>query len=199
VFGRRNEEDKRRPNPFAAPAPGLHDDEGVVVHPARAPREDAQTSAFAPLLAAPMSLAGGLERIGQFDPSFDEKQFLQDVRKIFADILAAFAKGDLAPVQNRLGPTVVPHFQTAIDARAKAGEVLENKINRVREAEVTAARIEDDKAFITVRFVSEQENILRDASGAILSGAPGKPEEITDLWTFARTAKSPWQLVETRS
>jgi predicted lipid-binding transport protein (Tim44 family) len=50
--------------------------------------------------------------------------------------------------------------------------------------------------------VSDQENILRDASGKILSGEEGKIEEISDLWTFSRDTKAAapeWQLIETRS
>jgi predicted lipid-binding transport protein (Tim44 family) len=57
-----------------------------------------------------------------------------------------------------------------------------------------------------VRFVSEQENILRAietiVAGDGVTGAPGKIEEITDLWVFAHDAKSSnadWQVVETKS
>ena len=203
VFGRRNDEDRQRPNPFVAPAPDPKDDEGVIVRPRATPTEDtAQASAFAPLLVAPMSLAGTLERLRRLDPTFDEKQFLQNVRTTFTAIVSAFAKGDLSPVEHRLGPAVLPEFQTALTARQKAGETLENKITRIREAEVTSASVDDARAVITVRIVSEQENILRDAAGNIQSGAPGKPEEITDLWAFARDAKSAdpdWQLAETKS
>jgi predicted lipid-binding transport protein (Tim44 family) len=200
VLGRRNEEDRTRPNPFATPASSLSDEGDAVVRPRGA--GNAQAPAFAPLLSAPMSLAGALERVGQLDPSFDEKQFLQDAKAIFTSVVGAFAKGDLTVVQDKLGAGVLPHFAAAIAARQKAGETLENKVNRVREAEVTAADIADNRAFITVRFVSEQENILRDAGGKILSGAPGKPEEITDIWVFSRDAKaqnSNWQVAETKS
>lgn len=199
VFGRRNEEDRQRPNPFATPAPNPRRDDGVIVRPGSSGADDAQMPALPPLLAAPMSLAGALERVKQLDSGFDEKQFLQEARKIFADVVAAFAKGDLSTVQDRLGPSVLPGFQAAVDARVKAGETLDNKITRMHDTEVNAARTDDKCAYITVRFVSEQQNILRDASGIIVSGAPGKTEEIIDLWTFARDAKSGWQLVETKS
>lgn len=199
VLGRRNEEDRQRPNPFATPAPGpADDDSGAIVRPQL--RGNAPASSFTPISVAPLSLAGGLEQIKEVDISFDEKQFLQDAKEMFSSVVGAFAKGDLSSVKDRLGAAVLPHFAAAINARQKAGETLENKVVRVREAEVTAARAENNRAIIAVRFVSEQENILRDASGNVLSGAPGKLEEITDLWTFARDAKETgWQVIETKS
>jgi len=197
VFGRRNDNDRQRPNPFAAPPPGTRDDEDVMVLAKRP-----ETAAPALLAPAPLSLAGALEAAKKLDPSFDEKKFLQDARGFFTIIVGDFATGDLSRSRTLLGPSVLPHFEAAIAARVKAGETLESRIIRIRETETAAARIEDTQLFIAVRFVSEQENILCDASGKIVSGAPGKVEEITDLWTFARDTRAltpAWQLVETKS
>lgn len=194
VFGRRNEEDPQRPNPFIMPAPGPKSDQ-----------PDASTSPPKPkalIGAAPESLAGGLEQIKALDPTFDERAFLQSVRATFTTIVEDFAKGDMSGIASLLGPNVLPHFQNAIDARQKAGQSMESHIWRINDAETTAAKTDGTRAIITVRFVSHQENILRDASGQIVSGAPGKIEEITDIWTFTRdtAAKDPnWILTETRS
>jgi len=202
VFGRRNDEDVQRPNPFATPAPTNSNDD-VILSPAGRNRDaNLVPPSFIPLLTAPTSLAGALERVKLTDPSFDEKEFLQGARTAFTTILGAFAKGDLTPVRSLLGPNVLPHFEAAIAARAKSGETLATRVIRVRDAETTAAEASSSEARITVHFESEQENIIRDASGTILSGGPGKIEAITDLWTFARSVKSAspdWQLVETKS
>ena len=59
----------------------------------------------------------------------------------------------------------------------------------------------DGTAFITVRFVSTQVNLTRDAQGSIVDGSV-EPGEATDLWTFARATGAPdpnWLLVETRT
>src|SRR5271170_2819722 len=109
VFGRRNDSDRSRPNPFAAPAPGVRDDEDVMVLAQRN-----RKPAVAPLVppgAAPMSLQGALDAVKQLDPSFDEKQFLQNVRTMFTKIVGAFAKGDLTDVKKFLGPAVLPRFE----------------------------------------------------------------------------------------
>jgi predicted lipid-binding transport protein (Tim44 family) len=202
VFGRRNDEDTQRPNPFATPAPSRNDDAMLPPAGARSRNNTIVPPPPLPLLTAPTSLAGVLEQVKLMDPIFDEKEFLQGARTAFTTIIQAFAKGDLTPVRVLLGPNVLPHFETAVAARAKAGETLETRIVRIREAETTAAETSNAEARITVHFESEQENILRDASGIVLSGIPGKSEEISDLWTFARSVKSAspdWQLVETRS
>ena len=190
VFGRRNDEDRPPSvNPFAAP-PAREDED--------APRARAAQS-FAPIKVAPASLLGGLEQVKGVAPDFDEKVFLQAVRQDFTQIVGDFAKGDLSASASLLAPAVRAHFEAAIAARQKAGETLENKIARIKDAEVTEARVEDGRAFITVRIDSEQENILRDASGGVVSGA-GQLEEIIDIWVFSREAKAAgWVLAETRT
>jgi predicted lipid-binding transport protein (Tim44 family) len=199
VFGRRNDEDKERPNPFAAPLQPPRDEtpaQGAV--PGNAPV--ALPPLLQPFRAAPASLAGGLEQAKALDANFDEKQFLQGARQAFTMIVEDFSKGDLSRITRLLGPDVLPHFRASIDACVAAGQVMESKINNIREAETAAAKVDGTTITITVRFVSEQENVLRDASGHVIGGEVGRVEEITDLWTFARdtTSSDPnWILVET--
>jgi predicted lipid-binding transport protein (Tim44 family) len=197
VFGRRNDEDRQRPNPFIAPLVQPQDNadkSGPTGLPSRPP--------IVPQLfkAAPASLAGGLEQIKARDAAFDEKQFLQEAKLTFTKVVEDFAKGDMTNITPLLSPPVLAHFQTALEARRNAGQVMESKINAIKDVETTAARIDGDQAFISVRFVSNQENVLRDNNNQVIGGEDGKVEEITDLWTFARdmaTKDAPWLLVQT--
>lgn len=205
VLGRRNDDEKQRPNPFVTPAPDLKDSQKNDPKAIRSAVVDTIADAYIalrPTHAAPASLTGGLEQIRTLDPSFDEKVFLQGARAAFTMIVEDFAKGDMNRIGRLLGPGVLPHFQNAIEARRKAGQTMESRIVRIRDAETVTARTEDARAVITIRFVSEQENTLRDASGQVINGEAGKVEEITDLWTFARDTKSGdpnWILTETRA
>ena len=55
---------------------------------------------------------------------------------------------------------------------------------------------------ITVRFKSDQINLLSDAEGQVLEGDPQTAVEVIDLWTFERDTASQdpnWTLVETRT
>src|SRR5262249_16577324 len=78
VFGRRNDEDTQRPNPFATPAPQPRKNEDEKFDAAAA------TPAFKPILVAPNSLAGALDQIKTLDQTFDEKQFLQNAKSSFS-------------------------------------------------------------------------------------------------------------------
>ena len=72
----------------------------------------------------------------------------------------------------------------------------------VPTTEVVGAEMRGRDARITVRFKSEQINLLRDAEGKVLDGDPQTAEEVVDLWTFERdtTSQDPnWTLVETRT
>jgi predicted lipid-binding transport protein (Tim44 family) len=74
------------------------------------------------------------------------------------------------------------------------------------EVEVTDARLDGKRVFVTVRINSQQESILRDASGTPIGGRPGERADVIDIWTFLRdTADSTpatanrWLLAETRA
>jgi predicted lipid-binding transport protein (Tim44 family) len=57
-------------------------------------------------------------------------------------------------------------------------------------------------AVVTVRFVSEQINVVRNADGQIVDGNPNEVQKVVDLWTFRRdtTSGDPnWQLIKTES
>lgn len=199
VLGRRNDDEPQRPNPFATPAHPNHDEEDVMVLPERAKPLPAPGVTAAGHAAA--SLVGGLEQIKEVDPSFDEKQFLQGAKTAFTGIVKAFAQGDLSRVARLLGPVVYEQFDSAIKGREAAAQKLETRIERVTEAEVTAAKLEGTRATLKVGFVSHQTNVKRDKEGKVIEGDPEKAEEIHDLWTFARDLKSEnpnWLLVETQ-
>ena len=194
VLGSRRDDDPQRPNPFVPPpAPPQAD-------PAYG-QPQATPSRMPPAPLPPASLAGGLAQVQSIDQSFEEKAFLRNAGDIFTAIVGAYAAGNLSAVAEFLTPPLLGHFQQAVDARKAAGQTAQSRVVRIREAEAVAARAEGPQAFVTTRFVSDQENILRDARGSIIGGVEGKTEAVTDIWTFARDTKTPgakWVVVETR-
>lgn len=202
VLGRREEGEEEKPpraNPFALPEKDNDEDDVVVIEGRAKP---AGPSVLTPFGHAPDSLAGALDQIKQADPSFDEKKFIEGAKIAFASIVTTFAAGDLSPVARFLGPSVRGPFEQAIAARRAAGQTLENRVDRIAAMDIIAAKITDRTAQLTVDIVSYQVNILRDAAGQIMDGAPGQAEEVRDVWLFSRALDSAdpnWQLVETRS
>lgn len=192
VLGRRTGEERPRPSPFTA-APSRPDN--VVPLPQRAAVD------AAPAADEPVSLAEAIRQIHAADQSFDEKVFLQGARGAFQMIVGAFALGDTAALRPLLADDVYDSFAKAIRQRQSAGETLETRIERIRDADVIEARLDGRDAVVTVKFVSEQTNLVRNTAGEIVDGDPRQPVEVVDIWTFRRNtrARDPnWALVETR-
>ncbi len=64
------------------------------------------------------------------------------------------------------------------------------------------AELQGRTAFVTIKFISEQVNVVRDSDGEVVEGDPNHGTKITDIWTFARNTRSrdpDWTLVATRS
>jgi predicted lipid-binding transport protein (Tim44 family) len=79
---------------------------------------------------------------------------------------------------------------------------MTTELVNIDAAEIVMAEIRGTFARLTVRFTSEQSNLLRDAQDNVIEGDPGTTEKIVDLWTFERDTRSSdpnWALVETRS
>lgn len=198
VLGRRTGDEDGRANPYAGrgqPRIKDADDSGdnVVTLPGRSrPQAD----------EVPTPEGGsGLTQIRIADPSFDDREFLRGARMAFGMIVEAFASADSDALRPLLSDELFAEFDGAIRERLGAGETLETRVERIESAEITEARVDEGTAFITVKFVSTQVNLTRDADGTIVDGSV-EPGEAIDLWTFARpseTADPNWFLVETRT
>lgn len=193
VLGRRGEDEGRRTDPFGLskrePAP----DDNVVAMPERHVPTPEELASMDPLEA-------GITQIKAADPSFREKEFVKGARAAFEAILEAFAKADTANLKSLLDNTVYENFAGAIQARAKAGHELETTIVGIDESEIVKAEMDGNLARVTVKFVTEQVNALKDAEGEIVEGDPANVVKVSDIWTFCRNTKSRdpnWLLVAT--
>jgi predicted lipid-binding transport protein (Tim44 family) len=145
-------------------------------------------------------LAKGFEAIAGADPNFDPENFVDGAKSAFEMIVTSFAMGDLGKVKTFLSKEVYENFADAVEERMKAKETLETTVVGFQSATISAARMEDTNAVVTVKFVSEQINATRDADGNVIAGDAETPVDVTDIWTFTRDTKSRdpnWALVET--
>lgn len=136
------------------------------------------------------------------DPSFSAQAFLSGARMAFEMIVAAYAAGDKKALRPLLADQVYKPFCDAIDARARAGEEMSTELMAIRSADMTEAVLVGTVAQVTVRFVSEQINIVKTLDGRVVEGDPSRIATVVDEWTFSRDtrAKDPnWQLTATRS
>ncbi|HET6519546.1 MAG TPA: Tim44/TimA family putative adaptor protein [Geminicoccaceae bacterium] len=196
VLGRRTGHERRRTGPVGRPE-GANDN--VVAMPGRAGKAETE-AAIANLSDG--AVKSGLTQIRLADAQFDLPGFQRGARQAFEMIVDAFAAGDKGSLRPLLAPDVFDGFARAIDARQAAGHVLDTQLISVKSAEVVEAGMNGSRARATVRFVSDQINVTRDAGGQVVAGDPDRSEEVVDLWTFERDTRSDdpnWELVETRT
>ena len=203
VLGRRTGNEKPPRPIFGNRRPAEADDDKVVPLPPRNERvEEAppRGDIAAPRETVPNSPAAGVAQIQAADPSFDPDGFVQGAQAAFEMIVGAFAEGDTATLRPLLNDAVFTRFSDAIREREQQRQTLETTIVAVKSVDLHEAHMEGRTAFVTVRFVSDQINVVRDGGGKAVEGEPGQTVELVDLWTFARDTRSPdpnWLLVAT--
>lgn len=144
----------------------------------------------------------GLTQISTTDPEFNHRGFLHGAQAAFEMIVEAFARSDSAALRPLLADDVYDQFVEAIRERLAKKQNLETTLVSVRGTDILEAALEGRTAKITVKFVTEQINVIRDADGAIVAGDETKVAPVTDIWMFSRNTRSRdpnWLLAETRS
>ena len=146
--------------------------------------------------------AAGIAEIRLQDPAFDTNQFLAGAKFAYEAVVTAFAAGNRKTLGELLTRDVLENFSGAIDEREERGETLETTVVGVSSADVVDARMAGHTAEVTVKFVTELMNVIRDATGALPPGKSDSVRVVTDIWTFVRDVRASdpnWALAETRS
>ncbi|HTK84038.1 MAG TPA: Tim44/TimA family putative adaptor protein [Patescibacteria group bacterium] len=210
ILGTRHGNERSRPNPFVTPR--STDTSGrPPASRAPAPEQTAHEGMFGtPALQSGldrnMSVTGvnteqGLTDISRADRAFDLIHFLRGAQDAFVMVVEAYAAGDRSLLRDLLSDPVYQAFSNVIAEREKNLQKASVEIHAVRRVEVVSARLENRDAYITVRFVTDETNVLRDAAGRVIEGNPDRVSEIIDIWTFTRNLRSrnpAWIVSETR-
>ncbi|MDE0779226.1 MAG: Tim44/TimA family putative adaptor protein [Alphaproteobacteria bacterium] len=144
----------------------------------------------------------GLRAILAAEESFSLKEFCEGARSAFETIVTSFAKGDCETLRPLLSDEVYENFAGVIDSREANGETMEMTLVGIREAEAIEANMDGRVAFVSIKFVTEQIEVVRDKDGELISGDPIMVSTVTDIWTFARNTRSRnpnWTLVATEA
>ncbi|MQX37489.1 Tim44/TimA family putative adaptor protein [Roseospira navarrensis] len=208
VLGKRTGNEKPRRTPFDAQANQREArDDNVIDLPGR---RDGQADEAGDDSATPIprgagfdrSAMPGLEAIRGVDRDFDPEAFLGGARSAFEMIVEAFARGEKDTLRPLLADAVYDGFASAIDERESAGESMETELLGFKKIAIVEAGVEDRTAAVTVRFETDQVNVVRDGDGKVVDGDPDHIARVTDIWTFARDTGSRdpnWALVATRT
>ncbi|MFN3076090.1 MAG: Tim44/TimA family putative adaptor protein [Alphaproteobacteria bacterium] len=209
VLGRRGDEEPPRPGLFARDEATLDPKkQEPVPEPDRSP--DRSNVVEFPDKGRPPPLhqpslpvvERGVVRIREVDSGFDAESFLVGARAAFELIVTAFAAGDKKALHPLLSEEVMENFSHAIDVRNRAQQISETQLVGPPLAEIIDADLSGSVARVTVRYLSEQINVLRDAAGAVVEGDPNYVAKVIDVWTFSRDTRAQdpnWLLVATGS
>lgn len=150
-------------------------------------------------LAAYGSLAEQFVAMRAIDREFSPDEFMMGARAAFEMVIESFTKADRDTLKMLLSPELYKSFdQSLTDARA-AGRINATTLVAITKADITEAKLSGTVATITVDFVSEQIQLIRDPEGKILEGDPSEQHRVEDNWVFTRNLASAdpnWKIIE---
>lgn len=197
VLGKRTGNEQQRPD---IPGAGAGPDEGQEANVISL--ADRSLDPENELVEAASPLDAAITQIKLADRLFDEEGFVTGARMAFEMVVESFAGGDTATLRNLLSDDVYENFAAAIHDRVSKDQTHETTMVGFDVAEIIEAEMEGRNALVTVKYISDQVNVTRDAAGETIEGDPAAVTRITDIWTFARdvSSSSPnWVLIATRS
>jgi predicted lipid-binding transport protein (Tim44 family) len=188
VLGRRAEQEEE-------PIQGRFDAKGGqpgVPRPVPKSGETANTPAFRPrdLPATTLPVERGLREIVAADRRFDAFAFVDGARSAYRMVLEAFWRGDKEELRQLCDDDVFADLSAAIDARAAAGETLDNRLIRIEEATIVDASFQAPMARVTVRFRADIASVTRNADGQVIGGSLDDAMEEINIWSFGRDIQS---------
>lgn len=201
VLGRRTGHEPPQTPPQAGEAFGRSPD-NVVPMPVPAARRGREGATDIEPAYQGTPMEAGLVQLKIADPSFSVARFLEGAAKAFEMIVAAYAKHDTDTLKPLVSADVYAGFASSIQDREERGETTETELVVLKPPKLESAEVIDGRVTVAVRFQSEQVNVVRDKSGAVIEGSRDHVESVTDVWTFARdiASRDPnWILVATRS
>lgn len=130
------------------------------------------------------------EKIKAKEPRFSTDRFIEGAERAFEMVLSSYSKGDLKEIKALLSKSLFDNLLAKVEERKNSGQTLENIIIAINSRELTKLDFTGSTINATVKFVSEQSNVVKDASGNIISGDHNKTEIVEDILEFKRTAGS---------
>lgn len=143
-----------------------------------------------------------IEKELQKIPNFKKNEFLDGAKRAFEIIITAFAKADTETLESLVSSKLLKKFQEILNQRHQEEITAETDLIGFTSVEITDVKIsKNDVAKITVKFISEQVNLLKDKNDSVIEGDENFVQNITDVWTFERNLNSTnpnWLLVSTK-
>lgn len=126
-----------------------------------------------------------------------EEDFLRGAKMSFHVVSNAFAKGKKKELKDFLAPKVYDTFVKAIELREEKKNSVDFSLVCLSSAKILQKA--QDLKEVTVEFISEQINLLKNEKGEVLEGDPMTVATVEDIWTFKRKGHDSWIITATKS
>ena len=127
----------------------------------------------------------------------NDEAFLLRAKLAFQQISESFCGGHLNVLKSVLDSKVYNAFEEKIKERQAQNQTVDFSIICFDSAKIVHKSPEEDK--ITVQFITEQINVLKDEAGNAIEGDPMSISKVEDLWTFKKMKRNKWLLCATHS
>jgi predicted lipid-binding transport protein (Tim44 family) len=150
----------------------------------------ADTTTYRANGGAPVAAAAPALNISQQD--------LDTFERMLRDIQAAYSHEDTRRLGDMTTPEMLSYFSQELADNARRG--VRNEVAGVTllQGDVSEAWREPGSEYATVAMrYALRDTLIDRASGRVVSGDPGRDEEVTELWTFRRDDRdraAGWQL-----
>lgn len=146
--------------------------------------------------------AKALAEMKRIEPSFNVTDFLAGGRGAYELIVMGYETGELDGIKDFLSEDIYESFVEGISAREDQGLTIEANFIGVREMNLENVTLDPDtkEAEMTLKFVAELTQAVRDKDGEIVEGSVTDAKKQKDTWVFARIMGSDdpnWFLVST--
>lgn len=134
------------------------------------------------------------------DRQFSPEEFLDGAKGAFEMVLDAFNEGDRDTLKMLLSKDIYAEFDETLQAMEAEGRKQHTTLVAIVDATITDATLAGNKAKITVKFTSEQVNLVRNSAGDIIEGDASQQEAVDDEWLFERNLASSdpsWKVIDT--
>ncbi|WP_341808330.1 Tim44/TimA family putative adaptor protein [Wolbachia endosymbiont (group E) of Neria commutata] len=141
------------------------------------------------------SIKATYEQILKKNKDFSISHFIKGSSIAFELIIKYFNEGNLTQLKSLLDKDLYSNFAEKIKNRK---ELYESVIVSILTQKITEIKLIKNVVFISVYFLSEQINFVKDSSGNIISGSSSTINKVEDIWQFKKNINSSdlsWLLV----
>ncbi len=137
------------------------------------------------------------DNVAKKNTGWDKVTFIESAKRVFQQTLHSFAVGNLKDLKNVLAPNVYALFEQDVVSRRNNKTKMDFSLICFDSVEVIDKSPKND--VVTVQFITEQINLLKNEQGGVIEGDPMNIAVMQDTWVFQKIARDNWIITATNS